>query len=480
MFSEADVLLYGGAAGGGKSSLSCGLAITRHENSLIMRRENTQMKGILKEIAKIIDPKRDGYSGHTNEWRIPAWDGKDRTIMLGSCKDLGNETKWQGIERDLLILDEAANFLKEQALFLMGWTRSTTKFQGGQGLYDKQRTRCILASNPPTNSDGFWLQEMFSAWLDPSHPNPAMPGELRWYTTLGGVMEEVPDGSPIPNPDPIDDDDLWIYPKSFTFIPAKVQDNKFLGSDYLRELQAMPEPLRSQMLKGDWLAGRSDSAYQIIPSAWVDEAMARWKPREFDESRIISAGVDPSRGGRDATVLACREDWYFHELDEYPGIEMPDGQAVASKVLEKLAMSHCPIHVDVIGIGSSVVDILRMHVHTRVIPVNVAESVKNDTDWSGELKFANKRAQLWWQFRDLLNPGSGRNVALPPDHGLKAELCAPTYDLRANGIQVESKKDLQKRLGRSTDKADAVMMAAERSPLGSISGLSGRVVVNHG
>ena len=128
MLSRADVLLYGGAAGGGKSALACGLAITRHEQSLILRREATQLGGILDEIAGIIDPTRDGYSGQSKEWKIPAWDGVDRKIILGSCPNPGDEMRHQGRPKDLIVFDEAANFLESQVRFIMGWLRSRVEF----------------------------------------------------------------------------------------------------------------------------------------------------------------------------------------------------------------------------------------------------------------------------------------------------------------------------------------------------------------
>ena len=482
MLSKADVVLYGGAAGGGKTALACGISVTRAEHSLIMRREATQLKGIIREIGDIIDKDRVGYSKQNGEWKIPRWDGVERTVMFGSCPHLGDENKWQGIARDYLVLDEAANFLESQAKFLMGWTRSTTKYdvdEGNEGyLTDRQRTRVLLCSNPPTTSEGQWLKEMFAAWLDPNHLNPAAPGELRYYTTIAGKMEEQVSGEPIENPSPFGEEDKFIYPKSFTFISAKVTDNKFLGADYLRELQALPDTLRQQMLFGDWMSGQEDGEWQVIPSEWVDQAMVRWQERLFNPIKIVSAGLDPSRGGRDSTVLACREDWHYHELQEWEGHEVPDGQTVAAKVIELLGISACPVHTDVIGIGASVVDILGMYINNRVVPINVAEGAKDETDWSGTLKFGNKRAQLWWAFRDILNPANGFNVSLPRDQQLKAELCSPTYQLKANGIMIESKKEIIKRLGRSTDRADAVIMAAERTAILNMTGLSGRVQVN--
>ena len=186
----------------------------------------------------------------------------------------------------------------------------------------------------------------------------------------------------------------------------------------------------------------------------------RWKPREIGP--VDACGVDPSRGGKDDTVIAYRHGNYFYEADKYPGYQMPTGGAVAHKVLERVGDSNCPIRVDVIGIGAAVVDALDIHVHGRVESVNVAEATRGK-DWSGSVGFSNKRAERWWRMRDLLNPENGQNIALPPDNALFSELCAPKYSVGSTGVRVESKADIKKRLGRSTDTADAFLLAAGRS-----------------
>jgi hypothetical protein len=452
-FSEADVLLYGGAAGGGKTALAVGLATTAHRETLFIRREATQLTSVVDYMAEVVGG-REGYNGSDKIFNIPPWDGNQRKVLFGSCPNLGDENRYQGRPRDLLVIDEAANVLEAQARFLMGWVRTTIP---------DQRCRTMFCSNPPTSAEGEWLIRMFEPWLDPKYPNPAKPGELRWCTTIGGEDTWVESGDPIPNPHPIDKNDLWIYPISRTFIPARVTDNQYLmGTNYMATLQAMPEPLRSQMLKGDFLAGREDNEWQIIPSEWVKMAQERWTERPFVPEQIENCGVDPSRGGADDTVVAYREGNYFHAVDKYKGRDMTTGGAVAHKVMEKVLTSECPVHVDVIGIGAAVVDALDIHMGSRVNAVNVAES-STAKDWTGTLRFSNKRAELWWRMRDLLNPENGQNVALPPDPALFAELCAPRYTVGSTGVRVESKQDIKKRIGRSTDTADAILLAAGRT-----------------
>ena len=111
-----------------------------------------------------------------------------------------------------------------------------------------------------------------------------------------------------------------------------------------------------------------------------------------------------------------------------------------------------------IGVGSSVFDSLRPVLGDRAVAMNASEK-SDERDKSGELGFFNQRAQWWWGMREALNPASGVDLALPPDPELKVDLCAPRWNLTPRGIQIESKDDLRKRIGRSPDRGDAVVYA---------------------
>jgi hypothetical protein len=75
----------------------------------------------------------------------------------------------------------------------------------------------------------------------------------------------------------------------------------------------------------------------------------------------------------------------------------------------------------------------------------------------------NHRAEAWWKFRERLDPVCPTKVALPVDQRLFADLSAPRYRVGARGIQVEDKAEIKKRLGRSPDRGDAVVLAAMRT-----------------
>lgn len=461
---KADVIGFGGSAGGGKTDLSVGKALEQHYEVLILRREATQLKGILRRLDQILGG-RDGFNGKDNVWREA---GPRRvSIEFGSCPNLGDETRHQGNPHDLLVFDEAANFLESQVNFLLGWNRSARP-----GVH----SQALLTFNPPTSSEGRWIVDFFGPWIDKKHPlYPTAPGALRYCVTVptdndASRYEWVEDASPCVildgklvfdfDPKDYQPEDI-ITPQSRTFIPSRISDNPHLAnSGYLRVLQAMPEPLRSQMLYGDFQAGMSDDPWQVIPTAWVEAAMARWKDRS-PRGEMLAMGVDVARGGKDHTFLCTRhkadgnEKW-FDRLKGQPGKETPDGNSVAGLVIGE-RRDHAPVAVDVIGVGASPFDILRSS-NIDVHGINVAEAA-TARDKSGRLGFFNLRSQLWWKLREDLDPQNDTGIALHPDKDLLAELCAPKWSLSGFSIKVESRDEIVKRVGRSPDRATAVMLA---------------------
>lgn len=440
------------------TDLMCGAALTQHHQSLLMRREYTQMKGIVQRMTEMLGG-RDGYNGQDKIWRIPM---TGRTVEFGSVPNLGDELNYQGRPRDLLGIDEATNFLRAQVVFLMGWVRTTKT---------GQRTRTINTFNPPTTVEGRWVIDHYGPWLDEDNLIPAAPGEIRWFAMIDGEEQEVENarqfvlvqGEQVFEFDPREHHPTKIIrPSSRTFIPSRISDNPFLVSTgYISTLQRMPEPLRSQMLYGDFKAGMQDDIWQVIPTAWVDQAMARWKPKNR-KGEMQALGVDVARGGKDKTLLSPRyEDWWFDELIELPGKETPDGHAVAGQVVVH-HRDNAPILIDVIGVGASPYDILSGK-DQPVYGVDV-RNTPTGTDKSGMMTFKNLRSQLIWGLRETLDPANNLEAALPPDPMLKKELCSVLWRYQNATCYVESREEIVARIGHSPDKLSALMLAAMDVP----------------
>jgi hypothetical protein len=440
--SQADVLFYGGSAGGGKTDLALGLALTEHRQTIIFRREYKQLRGIIERLAKI-QGSRDGFNENAGIWRL----SNDRSIELGAVQRVGDEAKFMGRPHDLKVFDEVTHFTEAQVRFLAGWLR--TEVVG-------QRCRVLLTGNPPTDAEGEWVIDFFAPWLDPEHPNPAKPGELRWFITVQENGKDV--DREVKSRAPNFVDGRWIYPQSRTFIPARVTDNPFyMATGYDRQLDSLPSELRERLRDGKFTRARQDSPWQIIPAAWVDAAVARWEAMTEPNMPLTAVGVDVARGGADETVISkVKGDWVA-PLVAYAGIDTPDGPTAAAAVVGTIGDTDAPVGVDVIGVGSSCFDSLSA-TNLDAIALNASEGT-DAKDRHGRLGFVNKRAEWWWRLREDLDPEAGGMLALPPDKMLKRDLTTPRWKLTARGIQVESKADIQKRLGRSPDRADAVAYA---------------------
>lgn len=438
--SKADLLLYGGAAGGGKTDLLIGLALTRHENSVIFRAQYTDLRGIEERLLKIANQgRRDGFNGQDH---VLKKDGK--MIELGAIGGAGQEMDWQGRAHDFIGFDEGAQLAVEKVIFTMGWRRTTTP---------GQRTRVVIASNPPIGGEGEWLVEWFAPWLDPMFPNPALPGELRW-AYIG------PDGKTVwtDGPDPVVVAGEEYTPESRTFIPARLDDNPYLDKNYRARIQSMPEPLRSKLLKGDFLAGRADHAWQVIPTDWVRAAQARWAPGPPKDTKMLTLGVDISGGGtNDPHVLAPLYGNWFDQMKVLQGTDAKNGPMLAGQIMMHRKDNALVILDGTGGWGGSAKD----HLASNMINVEwcVFNTPSSERDKDGKFRFANLRAEMLWRLREALDPASGEDIALPPDERLTAELTAARWMLKKDAIQVEDKDKIRARLGSSPDRADAAMMA---------------------
>jgi hypothetical protein len=193
----------------------------------------------------------------------------------------------------------------------------------------------------------------------------------------------------------------------------------------------------------------------VIPLAWIERANQRWQEWNEGEKKdeFISVGCDIARSGEDKSVLALRFGNVIGELRRYSKLDTMETTGHITGIMRAQNKGYATI--DVIGIGAGVYDKLREN-KVKASAFNASEHT-NLQDRSGELGFINCRAAGWWNLRELLQYDE---IALPPDDKLTGDLTAPHWRVVSGGkIQIESKDDIKKRLGRSTDDGDAVVMA---------------------
>lgn len=448
--SQADILGYGGSAGGGKTDLLLGLAATQHQRAVIFRRVFPSLRGIIERSRDIFNPggiehARDSYNESLHRWVL----GPGKMLEFESCQYEKDREKQRGRPRDFYGFDEVTEFSKTQVEFITAWNRS---------VKPEQRCRVVMTFNPPSDELGSWVTDYFLPWLaflhpdQFTHPNPAEPGELRWFATVEGQQVELETGEPF-----ADSDGEMIRPLSRTFIPAKLKDNPYLDkTNYRSILQSLPEPFRSQMLDGDFAAMFEPDPWQVIPTMWIKAAMLR---RAEDEPAVTlsSVTVDMVRGGNDQMVISKRYGHRFPPLKVYPGREIPDGPTAAAKVVYEIGEEEPDyINVDVIGVGSSGYDSLDP-IYKYVYAINVAEK-STYVDKSKKFRMRNQRSEMFWRLREALDPVHGDDIELPDDTELLADLAAARYSISTAGVLIEDKEAIKKRIGRSPDKGDGIAL----------------------
>lgn len=446
-YSQADELLFGGSAGGGKSDLIVGLSLTAHQRSLVLRRTNKEADKMFDRYAEII-----GHENGAN--RNKGWQIDGKIIDIGGCQLEKDKQKRKGIPHDLKAFDELVDFTKSQYEFIITWNRSSEP---------GQRCRIVATTNPPTTPEGMWVIERWAPWLDPKHSKPAKSGELRWFTTIDGRDTEV-DG-----PGPHEVDGRMVRATSRTFIQSKLEDNPDLTrtDDYAARLDSLPPELRTAYREGRFDAGLKDQPFQAIPTEWIRMAQARWEDHSPNGVPMCAIGVDASGGGEDPMTIACRYDGWYSPIIEIPGKQIPvdrPGKFAAGMVVS-YRRDNAMVVVDMGGgYGGPTYEQLKENGIPCMAYKGSEGSVRRTED--GQLKFRNKRSETIWRFREALDPSQpgGSPIFLPPDPMLLADLATPTFKMESGELRIEPKEDVCERLGRSTDRGDAVVMAWSAGP----------------
>ena len=246
--SSADEVCYGGAAGGGKSE-SLLVESVRYKDipgshSVLFRRtfpELMRADGLIQRSKQLFTNIGDYRAGEFRWYFETKKHNDPATLDFSHMERRDDMFKHQSAQYAYIGFDELTSFLEEQYLYLISRGRST------RGVPVRYRS----ATNPG-NDGHVWVFKRWAPWLDPTHPNAAKPGEIRWFARILDEDREV--------------ESDWIGPDgqealSRTFIPAFIEDNPILMAldpRYRARLDALPEPYKSQLKDGNWLVGKED------------------------------------------------------------------------------------------------------------------------------------------------------------------------------------------------------------------------------
>ena len=244
---ESEVL-FGGAAGGGKSFgqiVDALLFALRYKGSrqLILRRSFAELDKSLIRYALAIYPRAIytfNSSSHTGRFK------NGSTIDFGYCATENDVYQYQSAEYDVVRFDELTHFTENQYVYLI------SRVRGANG-FPKQ----IKSSTNPGGIGHGWVKRRF---VDPSPPNTAFVGK--------DGMRRI-------------------------FIPSLLDDNSFLTSSdpgYRKRLEALPERERRALLYGDWNVFEGQYFPEFSYATHVVEPFHI--PEDWRRYRTIDYGLD--------------------------------------------------------------------------------------------------------------------------------------------------------------------------------------------
>jgi len=240
-FSEADIVIFGGSAGGGKTYALLLEALWHSEvkgfSAVIFRKNANQIRnpgGLWSESQLLY---RD-FAGNPRE-SILEWDFPSGAVVKFAHMDIERDKySWQGSQICLIGFDELCHFSWGQFVYMLSRNRSTC------GIQPYIRATC----NPDPDS---WVRRFIDWWIDEEtgYAIPDRSGKIRYFIVIGdetfwsdtkeSLIQRYPES----------------IPKSVSFIASTVYDNKILlqkDPNYLANLQALPRYEREQLLFGNW------------------------------------------------------------------------------------------------------------------------------------------------------------------------------------------------------------------------------------
>lgn len=307
--TKADIAIYGGSAGGGKT-FSLLMEPLRHISNpqfgaVIFRRTSVQVRnegGLWDESSRLYPFVGGKPHEYDLWWKFPV----GSSISFAHLEHDKNVLDWQGSQICLIAFDELTHFTSAQFWYMLSRNRS------GCGVRPYIRATC----NPDVDS---WVAELIEWWIDQDtgYPIKERAGVLRWFVRLGEkiLWADAPEdlaqyknpmtGEPIPA-------------KSLTFIPSTLEDNQILAKadpGYLANLMALPLVERERLLNGNWKVRWQGQTFFSV-DAMLDQGQPVPYPDHCDSVFAVMDTASKTGSEHDGTsVLYCaRSKWFSYPL----------------------------------------------------------------------------------------------------------------------------------------------------------------------
>ncbi len=259
--TPADIAIYGGAAGGGKTYALLLEAVRYTSNpkfgAVIFRRQSIQ----ITQEGGLWDSSFEVYGGLKGavpkispryHWRFRSG-ARVGFAHIDGDKDL---EKWMGSQIALIGFDELTHFTKKQFFYMLSRNRSAC------GVKPYVRATC----NPDADS---WVAEFISWWIDQNtgYPIPERSGVIRYMVHINDIIswfDTKDEGVEFAEQSGLSQYEAQNSVKSVTFIASTLQDNKILMENdpsYLASLLSLTEVEKERLLKGNWKIKPSAGSY---------------------------------------------------------------------------------------------------------------------------------------------------------------------------------------------------------------------------
>lgn len=286
--SPADIAIYGGAAGGGKTWALL-MEPLRHIGNpdfgaVFFRRTTVQVRnegGLWDESMRLYPLVGGVPKEHVLTWEFPS----GAALSMSHLEHDKTVLNYQGAQIALLLFDELTHFSESQFWYMVSRNRSMC------GVRPYIRATC----NPDADS---WVAAFIAWWIDQETglPIPSRAGVIRWFVRVNNTLfwGDTPEELAAQFPD--------LPPKSVTFIPAKLTDNALLmqaDPGYLANLMALPLVERLRLLGGNW------KVRAVAGTFFKRDWFNRYRPSELP-ARLNKFGTSDyavTADGGDHTVL---------------------------------------------------------------------------------------------------------------------------------------------------------------------------------
>jgi hypothetical protein len=414
---------------------------------------SAQVSAVLwREIERL--HRRGNLSGQINMGRIPEWKLGKALVAYGRKPADYDESGFQGIHcrYPLIIVDEAAG-IPEQL-----WTAV-------DALATNENARVLAIGNPDDQQSTFRTMCIpGSGWHMIRLDGLRSPNFTEMEVKAASKLKDCGDlyAYMVENEIPFATEKISYDLSQLLLSPQWVAERMVKWGVYRDSTgQWQTSPLWDARVRAQFPSDRSSDA--VIPLAWVEAAVERWKQykasgmpdSELTGTRVISCDV--ARYGDDETAVAER---IGHTILSVDRVGQQDTMTTANRLSARLQKHAGSLAiVDVIGVGGGVVDRLREMDH-EVIGFNSSAKTTMH-DHSGEFTFPNTRSAAWWNLRELLDPSDpNTDLCIPDDDQLIGDLVSPKWRVASGArITVEPKELTKKRIRRSPDSGDAVVMS---------------------